>query len=378
MTLSTTAPFALDAASSSGKYRLIASALRQRIVRGDWPAGTRLPTRAVLERRFQASSPTVQRALTELTQDGFVQARGRAGTFVRADGPHLRRFGIALPLPEFTSRSMLAQAFEVEARRLELAGEAVVSIYLDVPNPDAPGRKALEEDLAADRLAGVLFAAISIRSLADNLLQVNPRVPLAAMSGDRVPGVISLKVRSYLESAVQRVRAEGRKRAAIIAAAMQGPMAGRWQNLLARHGMHFDPYWAVSVHPGDPAAAQRTAYLMMCLPPDQRPDSIVITDDYLVEPVTRGLRDAGVHLAQDLLVLAHTNFPLPSLNHVPVVRIGLDTAVVLRRAIDALRRRRAGDMATDQEIVLEPVLEEGLSVSMPLLGAPGASAALVE
>src|SRR5262245_24538533 len=69
-------------------------ALRQDLIKGRYAPGTRLPTRADLIDRFDASAMTVQTAVDRLKKDGFVIARGRQGTFVADHPPHLHRYGL--------------------------------------------------------------------------------------------------------------------------------------------------------------------------------------------------------------------------------------------------------------------------------------------
>ena len=75
--------------SSRNKYLEVARMLRKDIVRGIYAPGHRLPTRSEMGEEFGVGVATVQKALEELADDGFVQARARAGTFVVDNPPHL-------------------------------------------------------------------------------------------------------------------------------------------------------------------------------------------------------------------------------------------------------------------------------------------------
>ena len=79
------------------KHEVIARDLRQRIIAGAFRPGARLPTRSDIERDFQASMPTVQRAIDLLIRDGFVRSRHGTGTFVTERPPHLSHYGIVFP-----------------------------------------------------------------------------------------------------------------------------------------------------------------------------------------------------------------------------------------------------------------------------------------
>jgi DNA-binding transcriptional regulator YhcF (GntR family) len=66
-------------ASSRPPYLHIADVLRGEIDDGRYPVGERIPSQAELEERFDVSRPTVQRALTELRREGYIDnQRGRS------------------------------------------------------------------------------------------------------------------------------------------------------------------------------------------------------------------------------------------------------------------------------------------------------------
>src|SRR3954466_14179869 len=58
--------------------------LHGEIVRGRFRTGERLPTEEALADRFGYSRTTVAKAIRMLAQQGFVERRRRAGSFVRA------------------------------------------------------------------------------------------------------------------------------------------------------------------------------------------------------------------------------------------------------------------------------------------------------
>src|SRR3954451_1170000 len=78
-------------------YQGIARLLRERIVKGRWQAGQRLPTHRELEEEFRTSSVTVQNAVNLLKKHEFVRTAGRQGSFVPDPPPHLYPYGIVFP-----------------------------------------------------------------------------------------------------------------------------------------------------------------------------------------------------------------------------------------------------------------------------------------
>ena len=73
------------------KYRRIADDLRARIKSGEYPADSRLPTKAELMAHYEAALSTVDHAIEELRKQGYVDTVQGVGTFARrppADSEH--------------------------------------------------------------------------------------------------------------------------------------------------------------------------------------------------------------------------------------------------------------------------------------------------
>ncbi len=67
----------------------LAQMLRERIARGEYEPGTRLPTELKLAKEFGVSVITVQHALRDLSSAGLITRHRGRGTFVRNDRPAL-------------------------------------------------------------------------------------------------------------------------------------------------------------------------------------------------------------------------------------------------------------------------------------------------
>jgi DNA-binding GntR family transcriptional regulator len=68
---------------SGPKYRRIAEDLLAGIKNGEYPPGSRLPTKGELMARYQVAVNTVERAIKELRSAGVVETAQGAGMFVR-------------------------------------------------------------------------------------------------------------------------------------------------------------------------------------------------------------------------------------------------------------------------------------------------------
>ncbi len=68
-------------------YRQVKDYIVERLLTGDWPAGSRVPSENDLVLRFQVSRMTAHRALRELTTEGWLTRVQGAGTFVAEQKP---------------------------------------------------------------------------------------------------------------------------------------------------------------------------------------------------------------------------------------------------------------------------------------------------
>jgi DNA-binding LacI/PurR family transcriptional regulator len=132
---------------------------------------------------------------------------------------------------------------------------------------------------------------------------------------------------------------------------------------LATHGLESRPYWRIEVNQSTPHTARTCAQLLMRLPPADRPDGLLVTDDNLVEQATAGLIDAGVKVPSDIAVVAHCNFPWPTPSAVPVSRLGYDARTVLRACMDVIDAQRRGE-TPPHVTMIDPVFEDEASRSL--------------
>ncbi|MEZ5732970.1 MAG: GntR family transcriptional regulator [Paracoccaceae bacterium] len=77
-------------------YREVKAAILTRITSGDWGPGTLLPGEVDLAQSFGVARATVNRAMRELSEEGFLDRRRKAGTRVRASPLRAARFEIPI------------------------------------------------------------------------------------------------------------------------------------------------------------------------------------------------------------------------------------------------------------------------------------------
>ena len=89
--------------------------IQQRIVAGDWPAGTRIPFETDLAEQYGCSRMTVNKALSALAQEGLITRRRKAGSFVAE--------------PKVEQAVMQIQDFAMEAARLGLPYQHEITLH---------------------------------------------------------------------------------------------------------------------------------------------------------------------------------------------------------------------------------------------------------
>jgi CheY-like chemotaxis protein len=147
-----------DALPKPLKYLTIARAIRDRIVDGTYRRGQQLPASAALAKEYGVALMTVRQALGILQQEGAIEARHGAGTFVAdasaKDEPRSRR--ILLTEDDLTLSDALAESLRGAGYKTDVArtgGEALTmldaldsydAIVLDLKLPDTDGFEIID------------------------------------------------------------------------------------------------------------------------------------------------------------------------------------------------------------------------------------------
>jgi DNA-binding LacI/PurR family transcriptional regulator len=348
-------------ARRSAKCEHIELTLRSQIVQGVYPPGGRLPLRTELETNFQAGPVTVQRALSRLTAEGFVRARGRGGTFVVEHPPHLSRYGMIFPKPLGSPDwNRFWTSLSAEAQRLSQLSEHLrIRSYHGIElREESPGYRNLVRDIEADQLAGVIIPAWPGFAEGTALLKRGlPRVTVA--SEYRWPNMSALVLDGHglIDKALDHLAGRGRRKVAVIAMPLFADCNADYiLSAVRARGMITHSYWLQGLIPSHPRCAESSAHLLAHRDQAERPDGLLIADDNLIEPVTVGLIAAGVRVPEEMEIVGHCNFPYPTPSHLPVTRMGYDTRQILVRCLECIDRQRRGDQMA--AMVSIPALSE--------------------
>ncbi len=329
----------------------IYSPLLERIISGAIQPGTRMPTRRTLMEQFNTTSVTVQRAFDRLAHAGFIEGKGRRGTFVVPRPPHLHRIGLVFrSSPGKAEWRHLWTVVRQAGCCIEREDEWSFQPYFDVrPDHLSDDWHRLCRDVKERHLAGLFFGVRpDCRFEALEKLKI-PKVALAEAPLQGLP-VITIDQDDFLRKAVAWLLERGCRRIGLIT--------------VPGHALHYREMIDTLLHGcnvrtarrwmqlGDQQLPEWSAHLSEMLfhgPAEDRPDGLVISDDNLTRPVCMGMLACGVTPNADVHVVSHANFPNPEESSVSGVhRIGFDNVRMLRDALMCIRKQRAGEAVPDQ------------------------------
>jgi len=334
-------------AKPAEKQSKIVDHLLGQILRGQLPPGDRIPTMDELGRRFGGSRQTLRFALQRLSDDGFIIARGKRGTFVTENPPHLRNYGLVLPPRQSSAWSHYCTAFVNEAGRLKDASQRVPVYQALEGTANLADYNRLISDVGNHRLGALIF----------------PQPPFGLEGTTAVDGddgiariYISITWRNGLSvrfdfdgwnhKVLSHLAKMGRRRVAFINTVLPWRKLHeeyqRLSTVIAPYGLTTRPQWVHVVSLTAPQWVAPLIALLMDRHTRHRPDALVIMDDNLVEHTTAGLADAGVRVPEDMAVVGHANFPWPTPSAMPITRIGFSVKQALQTAIRLVGDQRQG------------------------------------
>jgi len=349
---------------SADKQVSVVSELRTRIVKGILPLGAKLPTRSELEQQFGVSTATLQGAMDHLARDGFIESKGRSGTFVVKTPPWLSTYALLIAdHPSSNASSQFWTAILNEAYKLDKNGMTKLPVFygfgpVHLRPDDFADYNRIVKDLRAQRLGGLIF--VTNPDYFEGTPLISERVTSVAVKTASVFGIPSVypDMVALVERSLDYFQALGRRRVAVVGLDLS--FTGRYtlqrlEAAIASRGMTTRPFWNLQLEPAQPQGVQACADLLMhCA---ERPDSLLIADDNLVPNFTAGLLASRVRIPDDLEIVAHANFPWPTQSMVPVRRIGFDIHRLLEVCIEIIAAQRDGKPVPELTL-LPPVMQD--------------------
>jgi len=195
------------------KYLAIAYAVRNRIADGTYRAGQQLPASAALAKEHGVALMTVRQALGILQQEGVIEARHGAGTFVadstnRSRAPRTPRVLLTeddRTLCDAVAAMLRASDFDVDVARN--GGEALMlleatdeydAIVLDLKLPDTDGIEIVDYIKANRPAVRVIVASGYLDG--DEVLHAAERWPLMMLRKPYLPSELVERLNALVRS----------------------------------------------------------------------------------------------------------------------------------------------------------------------------------
>lgn len=183
--------------------------IRTRILNGDLPAGTRLPSTATLAKELGASVFTIQRALAKLTQEGLLDRKPRQATWIRGEQKKLTSVAAYFSDTLQMTDSSFPQVLWFEIKR-QLALEGIrIKHWIET----RPLEEIIEppRDMMKSIRAGEIQAIIAPHGVRETLAMIkHMQIPFSALTTDtREPSGVAGDQNSFLKLGLAQLKKQG-------------------------------------------------------------------------------------------------------------------------------------------------------------------------
>lgn len=330
--------------NTKSMYQQVADDLRNQIVTGKLLPGQKLPTFDVLIAQYEVSRTIMQGAIAQLRELGFIRSDGRRGMFVEQYPPHLYRYGILFPgHPGDKYWSRFNTSLINEATRLQSQTPGYrFEFYYDLHKKQTSehlGR--LASDVENNALAGVMEMPFC-EEVVEQLQIKQSNVPLIHLFGSlqstRLPSITTSSELSIRDEVLPWFGSNGCKRLAVLNL-VDHPMESML-DMIGASGLQTQRGWMQYISRDHAELARRMVWLLFEAPAHERPDSLLIMDDNLIEHAMAGLVDCNIKPGTDVFVAAHHNWPCESPCMLPLKRYSFHAGqflVMACRILDQIR-----------------------------------------
>ncbi len=330
----------------------VAHLLRQRVIHGQYPPGTFLPSERALAGELGVSRMSVSRALEQLAREGIVKQHIGAGTRVLPDAGTrlppgtiaiLHRVFVGAPSPE---PSLILQGMVDALAREHFAYEMVPVLSSDYEGPVEKAVTPGQILQMRNRYGGWLFVETCAAEQTVALHRLRAPVVVANLESELEVSATWVDHERIARTAVEILAALGHRRIGLVATvpsrAFYEKTIQGYRDSLKRLGVPMDARW-LSLCPNSSALDAYSAATNL-LRVEPRPTAIVAGRDLHAEGVCRAASEAGLTIGRDLSVIGFDNVtwplesPLLTTFHEPCYELGAEAA---RMLIDRMHKETA-------------------------------------
>jgi len=326
----------------------VASAIRKRIVAGEFAPGSQLPTWDALGGEYAVGRNTLVRAISQLKNQRYIYSSSTRGTYVVPRPPHLHHYALLFhDKPGFDDWNQFWWGLADRAAEIQEQRGCTITVKYGVRDEyNNPAHQRLLEEVAADQYAGLIFVGkpdhispqcVDLPDLPKVVIQeVSERADLPKVDIDR---------ESFTAKALDWVQARGHKKVAVLSS-HGSAVLNILRKAVQERGLDYRPHWFLSASITDPACAEAIVRLLLCCAQPERPEVLIVANDNLVDAAMAGVVASGRRVPEDLEILSHCNWPTPRNPVIPTVRLGYDVRQVLGECVDLIDKWRAGKPVT--------------------------------
>lgn len=333
----------------------ISESLRERLLRGEWEPGDRLPTMEALAAEYNTSYFTVHAAMTPLVEDGWLARKRRVGTVVLHNPAALRCAGIYLP--GFGDAWDYAFYRELCAQlQLQLGEQQVRSdVIVDTRSADAltTPLPALVDAVREHRIQGLLVPLCDRHNL-----PWLRQLPVAASftSSARIPNAVHADGAQLIRVALGQLAARGCRTIGLISSitsrhdfeSKQFRFYEQFVAALGELGLTTRDAWVRTpkAHVSDLETYGYEAFRSLWSQ-SEHPDGLLVYPDISARGVMTAALQLGVDPEQ-LRMVFHRNSGVDWLCPLPVDWLETDVAAWAAAMIRQVRQQKAGQPLTDR------------------------------
>jgi hypothetical protein len=325
---------------------------------GEFAEGSQLPGEHALARRFGVSVCTMRQALTALVHEGYLERRQGVGTTVKAV-PQERWVAIYTernvysPDPSrWHTHKMGYIAEELERRGIPYrfySGRRGVNDNISFEEIVPPTCREFLEDVARDRIAGVILAAADPHPLWADVLRER-QTPVVG-SSLHLPIRVSTAWESDIAWAVDELVKMGRRRIGMLCWSDRHIVIDPFLGALWERGLEVNPGWTRrDLFPGRRGAGWQQ-FREIWTASRVRPDGLIVADDCLLPDLQQATQALRIEVPKQLAIVGFTNRGTQQPCTLPMARVERDPQLHAQALVRLFLEVSAGDRRPREVLV---------------------------
>lgn len=313
----------------------IADHLAHRIVSGELPDKSRLPSTVELARLYHVTPVTIHKSLQHLVQRQLIERQPRRGTFVRSR-ERVNVIALVFGKNPFRDRSHLYSQLLDEFQKQSLERALNLKIYFDFES----GSRTMF-DLEQDLTSGELKAIIA-SNRTPKLTEFLEQHPEAAWCEP-----FHIDQRASVKKGVEYLTGRGYRNIAVVS---MMPEELPYPNF--REDFRCEQQGAMEGAAGTGAAVRVFRWGQketdgyekgkLLLAGENRPDAILVNHDVVCRGLLMAILEQGLRIPRDIAILTHMNHGCEFASPVPLTTLEVDPELMVRGCLDALTAALAG------------------------------------